>query len=616
MLETCLVLDARGRQIVYNVFNMNPIFILLISIACLLLAGRFYARLISRTIGIDSKRTTPAVEMDDNRDYVPTATPIVFAHHFAAIAGAGPIIGPVMALIYGWGPAWLWILIGGIFFGAVHDFSALFVSVREGGKSIAEVARKSLGTAGFVMVISFTIVMLILVNATFLNASATALTSIIDSAQIGLDKGQTFFRWADEAGGKVVIGGIASMSVIIITIFAPLVGYLYIKRHVSILKCSLFAILICCVSVVVGFFVPVSLNPSRWMILITLYTVVAAGVPVWLFLQSRDFINVHLLYIGLGLLFVGVFASGLRGVEIRFPASNVQEGISHLGFIWPGLFITIACGAISGFHALCAGGTTSKQIKSEKAIHKVGYYGMLLESFLALCVVISVIMSIDMHQYRELVLPVAGSKFQSNPILAFALAMGRTLHSGLGLPLSFGILFGMLLLEGFIVTSLDTAVRLNRYLFEELWRVIFKNPPKILGHYWVNSGLAAGLMFGLAYNNTVNNIWAIFGTTNQLLAALTLIIVSFWLLSKRKNVWFTAIPAMFMIVTTISMLVILLVSRFIPQGNITLIISDLILLGLSSGIIITAIKTLHSYKRGIPQDIYETVASKGNYSKY
>ncbi|MDN3514523.1 MAG: hypothetical protein NG747_08995 [Candidatus Brocadia sp.] len=576
---------------------MNPIVILSISVACFLLAGVFYVRFISGRIGIDTKRSTPAVEIDDGRDYVPTSTPIVFAHHFATIAGAGPIIGPVMALIYGWGPAWLWILVGGIFFGAVHDFSALFVSVREGGKSIAEVARKSLGTAGFIMVISFTIVMLILVNATFLNASAAALTSLIDSAQIDLDKNQIFFRWADEVGGKVVIGGIASMSVIIITIFAPIIGYLYIKKHISVIKCSVLAILICIISVIVGFFVPVSLDPLFWKILIAAYTVVAAGVPVWLFLQSRDFINVHLLYIGLGLLFIGILASGIRGAEAHFPANNIKEGIPSIGFLWPGLFITIACGAISGFHALCAGGTTSKQIKSESAIRKVGYYGMLLESFLAICVIIAVVMSIDMHQYRQIVLPSDGSGFQSNPILAFALAMGRTLHSGLGLPVSFGILFGMLLLEGFIVTSLDTAVRLNRYLFEELWRVVFKHPPKILTHYWINSGLAAGLMFGLAYNNTVNNIWSIFGTTNQLLAALTLIIVSFWLLSKQKSVWFTAIPAIFMIITTVAMLAILLVTRFIPQGNITLIIADLILLGLTAGIITIAIRRLCNRKQ-------------------
>lgn len=579
---------------------MTTILILFISIACFLLAGHFYVKLISRMVGVDSKRITPAVEINDHRDYVPTATPIVFAHHFAAIAGAGPIIGPVMALIYGWGPAWLWILIGGIFFGAVHDFFALFVSVREGGKSVAEVARKSLGAAGFLMVISFTIVMLVLVNATFLNASATALTSVIDSAQIGLGKDQVFFRWTDEAGGKVAVGGIASMSVIIVTLFAPCIGYLYIKRNVSVAKCSVFAVLICIVSVTVGFFVPVSLNPLLWMILISLYTVVAAGLPVWLFLQSRDFINVHLLYIGLGLLFVGVFTSGIRGGEIRFPFNNIQEGVSHVGFLWPGLFITIACGAISGFHALCAGGTTSKQIKSEGAVRKVGYYGMILESFLALCVIATVSMGIDIHQYKQLVFPAASSQFQCNPILAFALAMGHTLHSGLGLPLSFGILLGMLLLEGFIVTSLDTAVRLNRYLFEELWKVVFKRTPKILGHYWVNSGLAAGLMFGLAYKNTVNNIWSIFGTTNQLMAALTLIIVSFWLLSKNKNVWFTVIPAVFMIITTITMLVVLLVTRFIPQGNITLIVADLVLLGLSSGIITIAIKTLRDYKTRFP----------------
>ncbi|MEP9410110.1 MAG: carbon starvation protein A [Candidatus Brocadia sp.] len=582
---------------------MNPIIILSISIACFLLAARFYARFLSKRMGIDPERITPAIEINDGRDYIPTATPIVFAHHFAAIAGAGPIIGPVMALIYGWGPAWLWVLIGGIFFGAAHDFSALFVSMREGGKSIAEVARKSLGTAGFIMVISFTIVMLILVNATFLNASATALTSVIDRAQIGLSREQILFRWADDSGNKVIVGGIASMSVIVITFFAPLIGYLYIRRHVSVAKCSAFAILICIVSVTAGFFLPISLNSLLWMILISIYTLVAAGVPVWLFLQSRDFINVHLLYIGLGFLFIGIFASGIRGVEVCFPANNVQEGISHVGFLWPGLFITIACGAISGFHALCASGTTSKQIKSETAVRKIGYYGMMLESFLAVCVISTIIVGIDMQQYKQFVLPTEGSKFQSNPILVFALAFGRTLHSGLGLPPSFGILFGMLLLEGFIVTTLDTAVRLNRYLFEELWRVIFRRPLKILSHYWVNSGLAAGLMFGLAYNNTVNNIWSIFGTTNQLLAALTLIIVSFWLLSKKRSVWFAAIPAVFMIITTVAMLLILLVTRFIPQGNITLIIADLVLLGLSSGIITIAIKTLYHYKTGIPLSV-------------
>lgn len=575
---------------------MSPILILTISVVCFLLAGRFYARVVSRSLGIDRERITPAVEINDGCDYVPTATPVVFAHHFAAIAGAGPIIGPVMALIYGWGPAWLWILFGGIFFGAVHDFSSLFVSVREGGRSIAEIARKSLGIPAFVMVISFTIVMLILVNATFLNASATALTSVIERTQVGLQGDQKLFRWANESGDKIVVGGIASTSVIIVTLLAPLIGYLFNRKNISVLKCSIFAILICVTSVTIGLFIPVSLDPTVWMILISGYTVIAAGTPVWLFLQPRDFINVHLLYIGLVLLFTGILASGIHGVEINFPANNLSEGMSHIGFLWPGLFITIACGAISGFHALCAGGTTSKQIKSEKAIQRVGYYGMLLESFLALCVIITVTVGIDIHQYHAFILPEAGSESRCNPILAFAFALGRTLHLGLGLPLSFGILFGMLLLEGFVVTSLDTAVRLNRYLFEELWHAIFKQPPKIFKYYWVNSGLAACLMFGLAYNNTVNNIWSIFGTTNQLLAALTLIIVSFWLLFKRKKVWITTIPAIFMIVTTVAMLIYMLLTKFIPQGNVTLITADIVLLGLSLGIITIAIRTLFQYK--------------------
>lgn len=562
-------------------------------------------------MGLDPRRITPALEKNDGRDYVPTKTPIVFAHHFASIAGAGPIIGPTIALIYGWGPAWLWVVIGGIFFGAVHDFSALFVSVREGGKSIAEIARKTLGRNGFLMLIAFTIIMLVLVNATFLNASVTALTSMVEPAQLNLIGEQNIFIEIGEGDNKkIVIGGIASASVVIITLFAPLLGFLYLKKNVPVILCSLFAIIICVLSVTFGIYHPITFRPIIWMASIAIYTWIAAGIPVWIFLQSRDFINVHILYAGIVILVVGIFSYGFKGAQINFPVTNVAEGVDNIGYIWPALFITIACGAISGFHSLCGTGTTCKQLKSEHATRQVGFYGMLLESFLAASVIAVLVIGLDFSHYKQLVFPDIGSGQKGNPILAFSLALGHTLGHGFGLPVAFGTLFGMLLLEGFIVTSLDTAVRLNRYLFEELWHVIFSRPPAFLRHYMFNSGLAVVLMFCFARNNTVATVWSIFGTANQLLAALSLLAVSFWLLNNGRRVWYTIIPASFMLVTTISMLVILLVTNYLPEGNYSLIVASVLLLCLSGGITGTAINVYGRYLKSPSANVSEAFAEK------
>ncbi|HHT9155811.1 MAG TPA: carbon starvation CstA family protein, partial [Candidatus Tripitaka sp. YC43] len=502
-----------------------PLILLALALASYALAAVFYSRHLSGVFGLAPKEITPAVKNCDGRDYVPTRTPIVFAHHFASIAAAGPILGPTLALIYGWGPAWLWIVLGGIFFGAVHDFSAIFVSLKEDGRSIAEIARKTLGLSGFFMVVAYSITMLLLVNATFLNATSMALTSVLSLEQLGMESppGGLFHL----KGDKVQIGGIASMSVIIITAFAPLIGFLHYKKGLPIFYSSPIAMAICALSVFVGLIQPVSLPPLIWIIILSLYTLLAAGVPVWILLQPRDFINVHLLYSGIVLLMVGVCSASLNGVHVRFPSHNISEGTATVGLIWPGIFITIACGAISGFHALCGTGTTSKQLKSQGASRTVGYYAMLLESLMACAVLGIIIVGLDFVQYKELVYPASG---QGNPILAFALAMGHGLHQGLGLPIVFGVLFGMLLLEGFLVTSLDVAVRLNRYLFEELWQVFWQKPPRFLMHHWFNAALSVGLMFLLAYYNTVSTIWTIFGTANQLLASMTLIerILSFF----------------------------------------------------------------------------------------
>ncbi len=570
---------------------MNILFYFLSALLVFGLAIRFYSRYIAKKLGEDPKKTTPAVKRYDGKDYVPAKLHILFGHHFSSIAGAGPIIGPTMGILYGFIPGWLWVVVGGVFIGAVHDFTSLFVSIREGGKSMAEIARKTLGNVGFVLFILFTIVMIVLVTSSFLRATATSLTSMWPLDKLGLPPDQTLLQTEVSEKGEVlgIIGGIASMSVVIITFFSPFLGYLLYKRKVKIYKAYILAAILCFVSIYVGILHPITLSPETWMVILSFYVLFASGAPVWMILQPRDFVNVQILYLGiLGLVF-SLFVGGFGGLSLKMPAFNLAEGIKNLGFVWPMLFITIACGAISGFHALVTTGTDCKQLSKETDAKKIGFNGMILESVLALSVLLAIGCVFTFSEYKSIVWPEAGL---SNPILAFSLAVGKLLQNSLSIPLALGCVFGILMVEGFVITTLDTAVRLNRYLFEELWNIIFKKVPKLLKIYWVNSGLACALMWLLAYFNTFVALWPIFGTANQLLSALTLIAVSTWLYLKGKKNWFTLIPAVFMLLTTTASLFILLFKKYLPQKNLTLITTDILLLVLSSGVTYLAIKTV------------------------
>jgi carbon starvation protein len=568
---------------------MNILLILAVSLVLLALAVRWYGRGISRWIRLNDAEPTPAVAKRDDRDYIPTKLHVVFAHHFSAIAGAGPIIGPTVAALYGFVPAWMWIILGGIFFGAVHDFTALFVSVKEGGKSMAEITRKTLGGAGFVLFISFTIMMLLLVTSAFLNATAMSLTSMWPLDKLGLAAGQTVLRTVTNTStGAVegVIGGIASTSVIIITLFSPLLGWAIIRRGRSTLVAYIIAAVVAIGSVAAGFYVPVSLPPQTWMVIISIYCLFAAGLPVWLILQPRDFINVQLLYGGMLMLVLGVMAGGLSGTTISFPATNVAQGVKSLGLLWPMMFITIACGAISGFHALVGGGTTSKQVSLQSYTRKVGYGAMVLESILALLVLLAIASGLKYADYLTLVHPVAG---KGNPILAFSLSVGFLMQKATGLPVYLGAIFGILMVEGFVITSLDVAVRFIRYLLEELWAVVFTVVPAPLRNPWVNSGIAVIGMWALAAQNTFSALWPIFGSANQLLAALTLITVSVWLALRGLRNWFTVIPALFMTATTVASLVLLLITKYLPARNYILVVASVMLLALAVALAVIAV---------------------------
>jgi carbon starvation protein len=569
--------------------TMNILFLLFGAVALFVLGSRFYAGIISRNYGVDPNRTTPSVTVNDGRDYVPTRLHVIFAHHFSAIAGAGPIIGPTMAMLYGYAPAYFWIVIGCIFIGAVHDFSAVFVSIREGGRSMAEVSRSALGRMSFLMFILFTIIMLVLVTSNFLAATAMSLTSKWPLEKLGLGAGQTLLKVVTDAAGKPmgVIGGIASTSVIIVTLTAPLLGFLLYRRNVKLTVAYPLAAAICIGSVVLGLYIPISLNPQVWMVIISIYVLFAATLPVWFILQPRDFINVQILYAGLGLLALGVLIGGFKGMTMNVPAMNLDEGMLKLGALWPMLFITIACGAVSGFHSLVAGGTTAKQVSSEKDIKRIGYDAMILEGVLALLVLLALGSSLDFRDYRLLVWPTAeqAAVSPSNPILAFSLGVGNLLHNTLAIPQALATIFGILLIEGFVITTLDAAVRLNRYLFEELWSIFFgsaERVPGILKNSLFNSGLSVALMALLAFTNSFNSLWPLFGTSNQLLAALTLVVLAAWLIKKGRQWLFALLPALFLLATTLASLYTLL-NNYIATKNYLLIVGDIVLIVLALG---------------------------------
>ena len=569
---------------------MNVLIPVVVGGLFLLLGSRVYGRRFAKWLGIDESRPTPAVTGEDGRDFVPTKLHVLFAHHFSAIAGAGPILGPTMAVLYGFAPAWFWIILGGIFFGAAHDLSALFVSVRSGGRSMAEIARSTLGSAGFTLFILFSLVMIVLVTSAFLAATSISLTSMWPIERLGLEPGQRLMRTVTDERGAIlgVIGGIASTSVVIITLLSPLVGLMIRRGRTSTWMSYVVASAICAGSVVAGFYLPVRLDPKVWMIVLSVYVLLAAGVPVWLILQPRDFINVQILYAGIAMLVVALVSSGFQGLAISAPTWNIAEGTAALGLVWPMLFITIACGAISGFHGMVASGTSAKQVSSERHLKQIGFDAMLLESLLALCVLATVCSSLDFGDYRSIVYPL-GPAAKSNPILAFSLSVGHLVERGLGIPTAYGTVFGILLVEGFVVTTLDAAVRLNRYLFEELWEILLGRDrvPRLIRHPWFNSGLSVALMLFLAWTNAFATIWPIFGSANQLLAALSLIAVSAWLIAQGKTRFpvRTALPAAAMLVTTVASLGFLL-PRYAGQGQWSLVAADVALIALAAGVVV------------------------------
>jgi len=596
--------------------------ILLLSGIFFLLGIRFYGPAVERWIGVDPNRRTPAVEVNDGKDFVPAKPYVLFAHHFASIAGAGPIIGPTLALAYGYAPALAWVVLGSIFLGGVHDMCSLFISAREKGTSVADVARKILGPGGYLLMIGLLLVALLMVTATFLNLSVTALTSVYPAEAIGLQaipQDELKSIAGDAAAGETVsipghvahgpmpqavqvvetgdglahqhmarIGGIASTSVLVITLAAPFLGWMIYRRKTRALVNYSTAGLLCIGSILIGVLFPVTFTPDMWRLLLTIYVITASAVPVWLLLMPRDFVNVQILYVGMGIIAAGLVVSIFNGGGSAIPAApqsmaeaipawDASVGFEYIGMLWPLMFITVSCGAISGFHCLVCSGTSSKQLASESHARTIGYHGMLLEGFLAVCVILALFIGLDWENYQSIVYG------QKNPVLGISLAIGNLLSSTLLLPAWAGTVLGILLLEGFIVTTLDVALRLSRYLLQEFWKFLLKNPPRFLLNAWVNTAVCAVIMFVLSRSNTLPVLWQVFGSANQMMAAMALLVIAVWMRAHGRRFLFALIPAIFMFVTTFASSGFAFFGNF-QTGNWPLVLASGVLLFLAGGI--------------------------------
>ena len=518
---------------------MNAALLLVVGCVILIIGYVTYGKWLAQQWGIDENRVTPAHELEDGNDYVPAKAPVLMGHHFSSIAGAGPINGPIQAAVFGWVPVLLWVLIGGIFFGAVHDFGALFASIRHKGQSIGEVIEDSMGTSAKRLFIIFSYLTLILVVAAFASIVAN-----------------TFKATYDESGVLDKVASSANASTAMISILFILVaivfGFLVYRRNAGLGISTVIGVaaIVLCMAIGLNFH-PLYLNGTTWMIIVGIYITIASVTPVWILLQPRDYLSSFLLY---GMMIVAIV--GIVGAHptIDIPAftgfvdqATNGSGVS-LGTLFPALFITIACGAISGFHSLVGSGTTAKQLDNERDARPIAYGGMLIECALALISLCAV-----GYIWKEYV---PGGV--TTPTAVFATGISRMCATIPFLAGAEHVIYSLLILavSAFCLTSLDTATRLARYMFQEFWLNPGEDVSSVTGFRAILVKpivatlitVVLGIFLGL---NGYANIWALFGAANQLLAALGLMAVATWLGQIGKNNKMFFIPMFFMLIVTI-----------------------------------------------------------------
>ncbi len=548
---------------------MNAIVFVVIGATAFSLGYFFYSRFLTEKVfKLDPDFVTPAHAQEDGVDYVPTRRIILWGHHFAAVAGAAPIVGPGIAVVWGWLPALLWVTFGTVFFAGVHDFGALWASVRNQGRSIGALTEDIVGkrARSIFMVVIF--LLLLMVNAVF--------GIIIANEHIAVP-GSVIPTWT-------------------VIIVAMAVGFLVYKKGMSLLWVTVIGVTVLYGAIWVGALVPLALPetmfglgaPAQWVIILFVYAGIASVLPVWLLLQPRDYINGIQLFIGLALLYAAVI---IAAPEVVAPAFNTSPPDNAPPLV-PLLFVTIACGAISGFHGLVASGTTSKQLDKEPHARQVGYLGSVGEGTLALAAIIACTAGFASSAEWD---GFYSQGFPASGLTAWAIGGANIMEEGLGLPAN--IAETLLAVMGilFAATTMDAGVRLQRYIIQE-WGTIY-NIPALTGRV-VSTLVAVGTCLLLAFGAGGGGgggliIWPLFGTTNQLLGGLTLMVLTVFLIKLGRPTWVTVIPLTFLIAMTIPALIIQL-ADFYQGGNYLLVAMDLLILGAS---IMVALEAISAFGR-------------------
>lgn len=554
---------------------MNGALLLIVSIIVLILGYLLYGRWLARKWGIDPSRETPAHTEYDGVDFVPAKPSVLLGHHFSSIAGAGPITGPIQAAVFGWLPVTLWVLIGGLFFGAVHDFGSMFASVRNKGRSIGEIISESMGHRAKSLFIIFAYLTLILVIAAF----ASIVADTFDGTTASPDQNYT--------------NGVAASISMLFIVAAVVLGIMMNRFNLSAIASAAVAIVILLVCVVIGMEYPIYISADLWIWILALYIMVAAIVPVWILLQPRDYLCSFLLY--------GVTGAAIAGIIIANPELSLPGFTSFetsLGYLFPALFITVACGAISGFHSLVASGTTAKQIDNEKHILPIGYGGMLIECVIAIIALVCVG-----------ILYSNGSMPDGTPTQIFAEGISSMLSS-IGLESYETTTYSLVILavSAFALTSLDTATRLARFMLQEFFLEKDQKPKDMQGYKRVITNPVVAtvitVVLGMALATVgYENIWGLFGAANQLLAVLALLAVCAWLGNIGKNNKMIYIPMMFMLAATLTSLVLTmwekagdLMSGFDGAATAQLVLSVLLFI-LAVFLMVEGLKTLNDQRK-------------------
>ena len=516
---------------------MNGLLLLGLSALILVVAYLFYGRYLVKTWGIDSKATTPAVAKEDGTDFVPTNKWSVFAHQFSSIAGAGPVTGPVMAMMFGWLPAFLWVIVGGVFFGAVQDFGALYASVKTEGKSMGQIIEKYIGRKGKKLFFLFCWIFTLIVIAAFADMVAGTFNGI-------------------SADGAKLAPNASAASISILYVFVAMAFGLFLKKvKLEGLPKVILGIALIIAMLALGIMFPVYATKTTWIYIVFVYIFFASVTPMWLLKTPRDYLTTFL--------FIGMIVAAVIGVFVSNPTITTPAFVGFKSasgsYIFPTLFVTIACGAVSGFHSLVSSETSSKLVENEKDMLQVGYGSMLLESLLAILVIVIVgaLPNLKASGVLDSTLANMALADTATPFTKFSAGV-TGLVAQLGLPQSWGLCIMTMFVSALALTSLDAVARISRMSFQEFFEVEEGQEPsglvKVLTNKYVSTIISLVCGYLLSLGGYVN-IWPLFGSANQLLAAMVLISLAVFLKVTGRKGFMLYIPMVLMFIVTMTALV-------------------------------------------------------------